>query len=1015
MADCASLLDEELSSFVFNYLTENSGSQYGEEEVSSDHLDADFPDIDLSQLDTSDFNCLSELHWCSEQPDSSPSSTHYHTGDPEFLEIEEENAALLAALTDSLDSMVEDEVVGLSVFPSLTDASEDEEEEEEDSMESSGDGCSELGSQQQLRRRLPLTKTEILASQTCDAEEPSLLEKLLLTPPNVPVGLDSQKEASFRSSHSSSRNHHLRPARPPLKTGKRAGSLEAKSRAALRPAGRLCTELHRHLTTERHQLQTEEEGEEEEEEEEEDLAEEDEEEEDSESEEEEDAEEDEEEEESFSSEGESGAQPQGILHGPLPAPPKPQFSSERELHSVVELVKYMHTYCVPSRKQQASWDRKEREMAAAAAAASSGHRRTSTTPSSSSSSLPRSAGHCHRGPTTTAGYAHHQSNGAAVVRPRLAFTRQRDMRAFTLLKQLLEAVNPFDVSKPYRYHSAPYASARVAAAATLNSSSCIHQQQQGLQLHNKATQQACCNSLGSATEPSVAVLQTQQPDDDAASFSVRRSRRLASFPSRFAKRSRPLHISSGSPTPTPTLALNTTTPPPTHNAPQGSIETATEENDLQQKSPVCSGSPLCDSENRSCLCLPLSLKSTGDSQYANKPFEATLSVELCGTAGLTPPTTPPHKPVEEELFKPEGKGAELPSPSPPSRGGGGFLSRPHARKLPEQTELYAQLQRMGQAEYTPPSLLRPGSLRSYGDHDYCLLNLTTDSRKRPASALLTASTAVSITGHHPPPGLASALLTPTSPPALGLLSHDAHTNNRQVVGTPERSGSGDRLCSKLLRQREEEKEGGEGGGGGGGRLTLRTTGCSSSASLTPQALSTRNVDEDTVPLPPPPRSPSPGNNMRPSTPCCQPHSPSGKASYSCENSETCHGDKQRYKCKTVQQNDDDCRVFYIHNLPSSVTQSMLRKRFEAFGDPKDCRVVIKNDRDRCGVITFRKGQSSGSQRYRTGFQNGSSGSRRLSRKRYIDLDEAGPGPVKSKYDSMDFDTLLKEAQKSLHR
>lgn len=30
-------------------------------------------------------------------------------------------------------------------------------------------------------------------------------------------------------------------------------------------------------------------------------------------------------------------------------------------------------------------------------------------------------------------------------------------------------------------------------------------------------------------------------------------------------------------------------------------------------------------------------------------------------------------------------------------------------------------------------------------------------------------------------------------------------------------------------------------------------------------------------------------------------------------------------------------------------------------------------------------------------------------------DEAGPGPVKSKYDALDFDTLLKEAQKSLHR
>lgn len=30
-------------------------------------------------------------------------------------------------------------------------------------------------------------------------------------------------------------------------------------------------------------------------------------------------------------------------------------------------------------------------------------------------------------------------------------------------------------------------------------------------------------------------------------------------------------------------------------------------------------------------------------------------------------------------------------------------------------------------------------------------------------------------------------------------------------------------------------------------------------------------------------------------------------------------------------------------------------------------------------------------------------------------DEAGPGPVKSKYDALDFDALLKEAQRSLHR
>lgn len=54
----------------------------------SDRLDTDFPDIDLSQLDTSDFdsvNCLSELQWCNDQPvDSSPASIRYSTTDELF-------------------------------------------------------------------------------------------------------------------------------------------------------------------------------------------------------------------------------------------------------------------------------------------------------------------------------------------------------------------------------------------------------------------------------------------------------------------------------------------------------------------------------------------------------------------------------------------------------------------------------------------------------------------------------------------------------------------------------------------------------------------------------------------------------------------------------------------------------------------------------------------------------------------------------------------------------------------
>lgn len=87
--------------------------------------------------------------------------------------------------------------------------------------------------------------------------------------------------------------------------------------------------------------------------------------------------------------------------------------------------------------------------------------------------------------------------------------------------------------------------------------------------------------------------------------------------------------------------------------------------------------------------------------------------------GLTPPTTPPHKPVEEELFKPEVK-AELPSK-------GMCPVRTHLRKLPEQTELYAQLRRMG-----PTGEIQ--SKGAYRDHDYCMLNLG-ESHKRIAAIL----------------------------------------------------------------------------------------------------------------------------------------------------------------------------------------------------------------------------------------------------------------------------------------
>lgn len=71
------------------------------------------------------------------------------------LQIEEENAALLAALTDSLDGMVDAEVGGLSVFPALGEEPDQEEEEEEDN--------------------LPLSAEDFSQSLGAETEDPSLV------------------------------------------------------------------------------------------------------------------------------------------------------------------------------------------------------------------------------------------------------------------------------------------------------------------------------------------------------------------------------------------------------------------------------------------------------------------------------------------------------------------------------------------------------------------------------------------------------------------------------------------------------------------------------------------------------------------------------------------------------------------------------------------------------------------------------------------------------------------------
>ncbi|XP_064199544.1 peroxisome proliferator-activated receptor gamma coactivator 1-alpha isoform X7 [Anguilla rostrata] len=126
------------------------------------------------------------------------------------------------------------------------------------------------------------------------------------------------------------------------------------------------------------------------------------------------------------------------------------------------------------------------------------------------------------------------------------------------------------------------------------------------------------------------------------------------------------------------------------------------------------------------LPLPLTPESPNDhkgSPFENKSIERTLSVELSGTPGLTPPTTPPHKASQENPFKTSIK-SKLSSctSSPPAKKA--RLEEPPSCALkrgPEQTELYAQLSKVPALPLGGPEECKGkrGAPRAFGDHDYC--------------------------------------------------------------------------------------------------------------------------------------------------------------------------------------------------------------------------------------------------------------------------------------------------------
>lgn len=212
------------------------------------------------------------------------------------------------------------------------------------------------------------------------------------------------------------------------------------------------------------------------------------------------------------------------------------------------------------------------------------------------------------------------------------------------------------------------------------------------------------------------------------------------------------------------------------------------------------------------LPLPLTPESPNDhkgSPFENKTIERTLSVEIAGTPGLTPPTTPPHKASQENPFKASLKtklsscsssalackkarlsesGPGALAPAPGASGGG------PTRKGPEQTELYAQLSKESTAlpysvaqctagavleERHSASNSKRAASRGYSDHDYCQASASA-KKDGGAATLAMTSAAMMVT-----PGVAAA----PAPPAGNAEERHVECKDSAMPTSPPSSSS----------------------------------------------------------------------------------------------------------------------------------------------------------------------------------------------------------------------------------
>ncbi|KAL7866620.1 hypothetical protein AOLI_G00144340 [Acnodon oligacanthus] len=124
---------------------------------------------------------------------------------------------------------------------------------------------------------------------------------------------------------------------------------------------------------------------------------------------------------------------------------------------------------------------------------------------------------------------------------------------------------------------------------------------------------------------------------------------------------------------------------------------------------------------------------------------------------------------------------------------------------------------------------------------------------------------------------------------------------------------------------------------------------------------------------------------------------------------------------------EERRVVYVGRIRGTMTEDELRDRFALFGKIEDCTVHFRSHGDNYGFVTYYNTDDAFA-----AIENGTKlrqpdelpfdicfgGRRQFCRSNYADLDanrDTDSGSVKKNYDSLDFDTLLKQAQRGVKR